>query len=159
LRAGRIPEPDLASAKRLDFTFHASETGAVVATADAAGGPLGALCTSSRTFWGINERGWPERGHSRLPPPLALLERDRSYVFRLKNRSEFSHPIHIHGHTFKLLRASKQRHPAHYTDTVLLLPGEEADVAFVADNPGDWMLHCHVIEHQETGMMGYLRVA
>jgi FtsP/CotA-like multicopper oxidase with cupredoxin domain len=47
----------------------------------------------------------------------------------------------------------------HYTDTVLLLPDEQADVAFVADNPGDWMLHCHIIEHQETGMMGYLRVA
>ena len=160
LRAGRIPEPDLASATRIEFTFHASETGALRAVAEnAAGGPLGALCTSARTFWGINERPWPERGHSRLPPPLAVLERGRSYVFRLKNRSEFSHPIHIHGHTFKLLRATKHKRPVHFTDTVLLLPGEEADAAFVADNPGDWMLHCHVIEHQETGMMGYLRVA
>jgi FtsP/CotA-like multicopper oxidase with cupredoxin domain len=32
------------------------------------------------------------------------------------------------------------------------------DVAFVADNPGRWMFHCHVIEHQETGMMGYIEV-
>jgi len=35
---------------------------------------------------------------------------------------------------------------------------EQAEAAFVADNPGDWMFHCHIIEHQETGMMGYLRV-
>jgi FtsP/CotA-like multicopper oxidase with cupredoxin domain len=41
---------------------------------------------------------------------------------------------------------------------VLLRPEETVDVAFVADNPGDWMLHCHVLEHQETGMMAYLRV-
>lgn len=40
-----------------------------------------------------------------------------------------------------------------------LQPKKRVDVAFVADYPGDWMLHCHIIEHHETGMMGYLRVA
>ena len=33
------------------------------------------------------------------------------------------------------------------------------EIAFVADNPGDWMLHCHVLEHQATGMMATFRVA
>jgi Multicopper oxidase len=33
--------------------------------------------------------------------------------------------------------------------------GEELN----ADNPGDWMFHCHIIEHQETGVMSYIRVA
>jgi FtsP/CotA-like multicopper oxidase with cupredoxin domain len=47
----------------------------------------------------------------------------------------------------------------HWADTVLLGPKDQVEVAFVADNPGDWMLHCHIIEHQETGMMGYVRVA
>jgi FtsP/CotA-like multicopper oxidase with cupredoxin domain len=47
----------------------------------------------------------------------------------------------------------------HHADTLLLLPGELAEVAFVADNPGDWMFHCHIIEHQESGMMGFVRVA
>jgi FtsP/CotA-like multicopper oxidase with cupredoxin domain len=42
---------------------------------------------------------------------------------------------------------------------VLLGPRDRTRIAFVADNPGDWMLHCHVIEHQETGMMGWFRVA
>ena len=58
-----------------------------------------------------------------------------------------------------MLRSSKQDLPVHHADTVLLLPGEEADAAFVADNPGNWMLHCHVIEHQENGMMAFFRVA
>ena len=43
-------------------------------------------------------------------------------------------------------------------DTILISPRSEAVVAFVADNPGDWMLHCHVLEHQKSGMMGYFRV-
>jgi FtsP/CotA-like multicopper oxidase with cupredoxin domain len=160
LRAGRIAEADLKSAQRLSFTFNASDTGRLVtAPFDAAAAVLGDICTSSRTFWTINDRAWPESGHARLPPPLARLERGRSYVFELINASEFSHPIHIHGHTFKLLRSSVLRRPVHHSDTVLLLPKERAEVAFVADNPGDWMFHCHVIEHQETGMMGYLQVA
>jgi len=47
----------------------------------------------------------------------------------------------------------------HFTDTVLLDPDGRAEIAFVADNPGDWMFHCHVIEHLETGMMAVVRVA
>ena len=60
---------------------------------------------------------------------------------------------------FKVLGSDRRSLPVHYADTVLLTPKETVDVAFVADNPGDWMLHCHIIEHQEAGMMGYLRVA
>jgi len=45
-----------------------------------------------------------------------------------------------------------------WCDTVLLAPRERADVAFVADNPGDWMFHCHILEHQEAGMMSVVRV-
>jgi FtsP/CotA-like multicopper oxidase with cupredoxin domain len=160
LHAARVPEPDLANATRMNFTFQSSETGKFVATPDESlGGPLGPLCVSARNFWTINDRGWPDRDHKRLPPPLAHLDRNSTYVFALKNGTPFTHPIHIHGHTFKLLSADKLQRPEHHTDTLLLLPGETAEVAFVADNPGDWMFHCHVIEHQETGMMSYLRIS
>ena len=43
--------------------------------------------------------------------------------------------------------------------TLLLAPRETAEIAFLADNPGMWMLHCHVLEHQEAGMMGLIEVA
>ena len=46
----------------------------------------------------------------------------------------------------------------YFADTALLSPKERLRVAFVADNPGDWMLHCHFIEHQARGMTGYLHV-
>lgn len=160
LRAPRIAGPDMKSAERLNFVFQSSESGKFIADADDAQGvALGSLCLSQKNFWTVNGRAWPDRDHARLPPPLAVLKRGRTYVFSLKNDSQFAHPIHIHGHTFKLLQSSKQKTPQHHTDTLLLLPQEQADVVFVADNPGDWMFHCHVIEHQESGMMGYFRVS
>ncbi|WP_246669268.1 MULTISPECIES: multicopper oxidase family protein [unclassified Bradyrhizobium] len=159
LRASRIPEPNLQNAERLNFLFRASDAGEVISAAeDTLGTTLGSLCISSKIFWTINGLPWPDGDHARLPPPLAVLRREQSYIFTLTNDSPFVHPIHIHGHTFKLLRSNKQSRPQHQADTLLLLPKEQAEVAFVADNPGDWMFHCHVIEHQESGMMGYFRV-
>jgi len=45
-----------------------------------------------------------------------------------------------------------------WLDTVLIAPRERVEVAFVADNPGDWMFHCHILEHMAGGMMGVIRV-
>ena len=160
LRATGIPEPDLKLAQRLSFLFQSSDTAQfLLSTDDPAGAPMGELCLSAKVFWTINGRPWPDRDHARLPSPLAHLKLGHSYMFVLTNDSPFVHPIHVHGHTFKVLRSSKQSRPQHHADTLLLLPEEQAEFAFVADNPGDWMLHCHVIEHQETGMMGYFRVS
>lgn len=44
-------------------------------------------------------------------------------------------------------------------DTLLVEPNETTDIDFVADNPGNWMLHCHVTDHQESGMMAVIRVS
>ncbi|WP_312929846.1 multicopper oxidase domain-containing protein, partial [Stutzerimonas nitrititolerans] len=45
-----------------------------------------------------------------------------------------------------------------YTDTYLLGKNETARIALVADNPGVWMFHCHVIDHMETGLMAAIEV-
>lgn len=158
LRAGRIPEPDLAAAERLSFVF-ASGAPVTAAADDPAAAFLGPICRSVEDFWTINGTAWPGDGQSKVPPPIAALRLGGSYVFTLKNASKLMHPVHIHGHTFKVLSSNQRSLPIHYADTVLLQPDETVEVAFVADNPGDWMFHCHVIEHQETGMMAYLSVA
>ena len=44
-------------------------------------------------------------------------------------------------------------------DTLLMEPNETPDIALVADNPTDWMLHCHVSDHQGSGMMAVIRVS
>ena len=43
-------------------------------------------------------------------------------------------------------------------DTYLMQPGEKADLIFIANNPGKWLFHCHMLEHHASGMIGYLSV-
>ena len=66
------------------------------------------------------------------------------------NNSTMWHPMHLHGHTFAVVR---QRVPGVRKDTVIVRPGERVSVDFDADNPGKWMVHCHNAYHQEAGMM------
>ncbi|MCX5515574.1 copper oxidase [Kaistia algarum] len=160
LAAARIAKPDLEAAETIPFSFSATATGSSVAAAAGDDGlPLGSLCLSAANLWAINQSSWPGTGMDKLPPPLVRLERGRSYRMQLRNATPQMHPIHIHGHSWTVLGSNKRVLPPHFADTVLLLPNEKIDVAFVADNPGRWMMHCHIIEHQETGMMGWYDVA
>ncbi|TCZ80247.1 multicopper oxidase family protein [Paenibacillus albiflavus] len=65
------------------------------------------------------------------------------------------HPMHLHGHFFQIL--SKNGKPIEGSpiikDTLNVKPGEEYVVAFEADNPGDWMFHCHDLHHASAGMV------
>ncbi|GHO47830.1 multicopper oxidase family protein [Ktedonospora formicarum] len=64
------------------------------------------------------------------------------------------HPMHLHGHTFTVLTKNGQAlagSPIHL-DTISVRPHESYDVAFYADNPGLWMLHCHNLYHANHGM-------
>jgi FtsP/CotA-like multicopper oxidase with cupredoxin domain len=70
------------------------------------------------------------------------------------NRTGATHPIHIHGHVFTVLARNGipiAGSPVHL-DSIRVGPGESWDVGFVADNPGIWMLHCHVLVHAAGGM-------
>jgi len=119
---------------------------------------VSSLCLSPHVFWALNGNTWPTVQQGHLPPPLATLTRDQTYVLELINETPHPHPIHLHGHTFKVFASNKRKVTPHFADTTLVRPNERLKIGFVADNPGDWMLHCHIIEHQETGMMGYVRV-
>ena len=82
----------------------------------------------------------------------------KSYVLRLRNESPNLHPIHLHGLVFLPLKSNLRTLPPLLTDTMLLLKDEVVEISLVADNPGDWAFHCHVIEHQKTGLTGFIRV-
>ena len=160
LRASRAPAADLKTAQRLTFDLGATASGEAIAALGAASGiEVGSLCLSKRTFWAINKQSWASADHSDAGPALAELKLGASYIFSFKNLSAHAHPIHIHGHTFEVLTSNLAKLSPHRADTVLVRPKETVDVAFVADNPGRWMLHCHILEHQETGMMGYITVS
>lgn len=157
-----IPEPQLKGAERLKFAFATASGGKAALAAE--GGDaldralLDSLCAASKTNWSINRESWPAGDHSKIPPPLFTLRQGRTYVAELTNETPHVHPIHLHGFTFKVLKSTRAGTPVHYADTVLLTPKDRITIAFVADRPGDWMVHCHLIEHQETGMMGYVKV-
>ncbi|WP_020594261.1 multicopper oxidase family protein [Kiloniella laminariae] len=148
LPANPVPLPDLASAEHIPFEF----------TATAESAPKSGFCGSlGFSFWAINRQPWP--GVSPDPmAPMAELKLGKSYIFSFINRTPHSHPIHLHGLSFTLLKSNKRPLAPLITDTALLLPDEQIDVAFVADNPGDWLLHCHIIEHQKTGMSSFIRI-
>lgn len=108
--------------------------------------------------WSINGVFVPGSDH--VHEPLLTLSRGRSYVFEMTNDTAWWHPMHLHGHVFRVLSRNGQSSARHeWLDTVLMSPGERVEIAFVADNPGDWMFHCHILEHQQGGMMGTIRVA
>lgn len=67
------------------------------------------------------------------------------------NKTTMWHPMHLHGHTFEV--SGPAGRPGPRKDTLAVLPGQKLDVDFIADNPGDWMLHCHNTYHLVSGMM------
>ncbi|WP_170418992.1 multicopper oxidase family protein [Ruegeria atlantica] len=149
LTANPVAKPDLNNAELHEFVFGWTPEG---------GEPNNGFCGSlGYNFWSINRKPWPGDAAQGVGP-LATLEMGKSYVLRLRNESPNLHPIHLHGLAFVPVRSNLRRLPPLTTDTMLLLKDEVVEIALVADNPGDWAFHCHVIEHQKTGLTGFIRV-
>ncbi|MGF1594418.1 MAG: multicopper oxidase family protein [Kiloniellaceae bacterium] len=85
--------------------------------------------------------------------PLFTAALGRTVAVDIRNDTRWPHAIHLHGHHFKIMeRNGAATNDDAWKDTVLLDPQENARIAFVADNPGRWMIHCHMLEHQASGM-------
>ena len=67
------------------------------------------------------------------------------------NQSGMFHPMHLHGHSFQVIHLDGT--PGPRKDTVLVPPRARVTVEFDADNPGQWLSHCHNVYHGEAGMM------
>ncbi len=155
LPAPDLPEPDLARA-----AHHA-----LVLEGGAMGGLREALFHGERR--GIRElarlgKVWALNGvvaADHAVEPWLRVATGSSHVLEVENRTAFPHPLHLHGHPVRVLARDGVPSPfALWRDSVLLMPRERVDLAFVADNPGRWMIHCHIPEHQEAGMMGVVEV-
>ena len=86
--------------------------------------------------------------------PLIVRLNDRVRL-RFINLGMDHHPIHLHGHTFVVTGTEGGRQPKTTwgpKNTVLVGVAEAADVEFVANNPGDWMIHCHLPHHMMNQM-------
>lgn len=102
--------------------------------------------------WTINGRPWGEH-------EVTELESGRWARVRFQNDSARLHPMHLHGQFFKVIARNGEPVDAPYfRDTVLLRGRESIDVGMVPTDWGRWMMHCHILEHAESGMMTEVRV-
>lgn len=101
-------------------------------------------------FWALN--GFAGRPDT----PFATLDRGETVRLAFVNDTLWPHAMHIHGHHFFELDAAGQ--PGDLRDTTLVQPRETRSVLLRADNPGDWLLHCHMLDHHAGGMGTWVRV-
>lgn len=73
----------------------------------------------------------------------------------ITNRTAFPHSMHLHGMHFREVLPVEL---GPWRDTLLVGPDETREIVFVAENPGNWMFHCHMAAHQMSGMMNWIRV-
>ena len=98
----------------------------------------------ARYDWGINGQAFDMARPGALRFPLSEGQRVR-VVFA--NATTMYHPMHIHGHTFALGPVGPRK------DTVIVRPGQQIACDLDADNPGQWMTHCHNLYHAPQGGM------
>lgn len=81
-------------------------------------------------------------------------------VWEIFNTSLMDHPFHLHGFFFQVIEENGKA-PAYrsWKDSYNLKPKSKIKIAWMPDNrPGEWMYHCHILEHHEAGMMGHFEV-
>jgi FtsP/CotA-like multicopper oxidase with cupredoxin domain len=101
--------------------------------------------------WSLNNVVWtPET------PPLPVAQGERVEILFV-NQTPMPHPMHLHGHEFQVVEINDQKLSGAVRDTVLVPPGHRVVIAFDANNPGTWALHCHLLYHLATGMFTTLR--
>lgn len=94
-----------------------------------------------------------------LDTPLLEVPRGRTAAVTIRNDTRWPHAMHLHGHHFRIVERNGRPVPdAPWRDGELMGSGETMRIAFVAEEPGRWLLHCHMLEHSAGGMMTWLRV-
>lgn len=150
-----LPEPDLAKATSHEVTI--------------AGGAMGGLrrakldgewmelrdIAQKGYVWAIND----VVGNKLKMPPLIDTKQGSSIQLTIHNKTAFPHPMHLHGHHMKLLSIDGQPlDEPRWVDSPLVMPRQTMVFAFVADNPGEWLFHCHALEHHAAGLGALVRI-
>lgn len=100
---------------------------------------------------------WSFNGVSDLPDdPWLKVERGTAAQISLVNDTSFPHGIHLHGQHFYEL--AEDGSPGPLRDTSLVNVRESRDILCIFDNPGKWLLHCHMLGHAVTGMRTWVEV-
>lgn len=100
--------------------------------------------TMEKYNWAINGKPFDMKDPEANP---ILIEEGQRVRLDFVNATTMWHPMHLHGHTYQIGDSGPRK------DTAIVLPKKKLSVFFDADNPGQWMLHCHNAYHGEAGMM------
>jgi FtsP/CotA-like multicopper oxidase with cupredoxin domain len=147
--AGTAPDPG----------FQPPEFGGMVGTVDTftattevdLGAERADIALSAQLSGGMMKYDWKINGRPFADTQPLTVRQGQRATLTFNNMSMMWHPMHLHGHTFQVINRNGSRGAR--KDTVVVLPMQRLTVDVVADNPGEWMLHCHNTYHQEAGMM------
>jgi FtsP/CotA-like multicopper oxidase with cupredoxin domain len=100
--------------------------------------------------WTINNKSWPDID------PL-IVQQGKRYRLVFRNGSGDQHPIHLHRHTFEVTRIGKKPLSGLMKDVINVMPLDTVEVDFIANNPGDTLMHCHQQLHMDYGFMQLIK--
>ncbi|MDJ1156736.1 multicopper oxidase family protein [Chelatococcus sp. SYSU_G07232] len=150
LAGNSLPDAiDLARATRADLILEggldpktANPTAAAASLPDAA------------RVWRINGVAWADAAAR----PLVAVKAGTPVVLSLVNRTFFAQALHVHGHHVRLLHPLDDGWEPYWLDTVPVPAGQTVRIAFVADNPGRWMIGSSILERLTGGLAAWFEV-
>ena len=105
--------------------------------------------------WTLNDKAFSMESMK----PAYTIHEGRRYRLKFRNASDDIHPLHLHRHSFELVRIGGKPTAGVVKDVVMLGGFQEVELDFVADNPGMTLFHCHQQLHMDFGFMFLLDYA
>ncbi|MEP1930806.1 MAG: multicopper oxidase family protein [Roseibium sp.] len=154
LKPNPIPEPDLDNARSFVLDMTGGAMGRMVETVYNGKVLSGEDFPRTGQLWAFN-------GVANLAEdPFFSINRGESVILEVLNNTSFVHAMHVHGHHFRVIEREgatiDDGRP--WRDTFAIGPDQSVRIAFVADNPGKWLFHCHMLEHAAAGMNTWFEV-
>ncbi|MCU4182495.1 multicopper oxidase family protein [Bosea sp. BH3] len=119
------------------------------------------LAEDKLDFTGLDlARPWQVNGGtgSLQGKPLFSVKRGTPIVLAIDNRTAFIQPMHVHGHAFRLLHPLDDGWEPYFLDTVQIPERKKLHIAFIADNPGRWLVSSTVLERFDLGVWAWFEV-
>ena len=155
LQPAPVSPPDRAADHQLTLTMAGGAMGRMGGTVYK-GAPLtGERLMETKQFWSFN-------GVANMTDTPFFAARLGDYVeIETVNETRWPHAIHFHGHHFKILSSTNedQFETGQTRDTFFIEPQQRVRIGLVADNPGKWLMHCHMLEHAAAGMVTWFDVS
>jgi len=149
----QLPEPDLKNARMIPLIM---EGGAM--------GRRGKIVYQGKELtegdFRRTKQVWAFNGIANLAEqPFFKIQQGETVIVDTDNQTAFPHAMHVHGHHFQVIERNQSTLiDKPWRDTFLVDEGHRVKIAFVADNPGKWLLHCHMLEHAAAGMQTWFEV-